>query len=70
MAPQMELTVGPLPTINSNNQDLLHDLHCPKHDANILHAYADSDWATCVKTQRSFGSTVICLAGGTIAYKC
>jgi hypothetical protein len=42
----------------------------PEYDANILHAYADSDWATCVKTRRSFGGTCICLAGGTITYKC
>ena len=41
----------------------------PQHDALTVHAYADSDWATCVKTRRSFGGTVICLAGGTIAYK-
>ncbi len=36
----------------------------------MLHAYADLDWATCVKTRRSFGATCIQLAGGTIAYKC
>ncbi len=59
MAPWMELKESLLPTINSNNQDLQHDLYCPKHDTNILHAYADSDWATCVKTQRSFCGTVI-----------
>jgi hypothetical protein len=34
-----------------------------------LHAYTDLDWATCVKTRCSFGGMVICLAGGTIAYK-
>jgi hypothetical protein len=27
----------------------------PEHDANVMHAYADSDWATCAKTRRSFG---------------
>ena len=59
---------GPLPTINSNKQDLLLD-NRPQHDATTLHAFADSDWATCVKTRRSFGGTVIRLAGGTIAYK-
>ncbi len=42
----------------------------PEYDANVLHAYADLDWATCIKTQRSFGGTCIRLAGGTIAYKC
>ena len=35
-----------------------------------MHAYADSDWATCVKTRRSFGGIDLRLAGGTIAYKC
>ena len=35
-----------------------------------MHAYANSDWATCVKTCRSFGGIVLRLAGGTIAYKC
>jgi hypothetical protein len=35
-----------------------------------MHAYADSDWATCVKTRRYFGGIVLRLAGGTIAYKC
>lgn len=67
-APRNELPEGPLPKINSNPQDLL--LHNrPQHDASTLHAYADSDWASCVKTRRSFGGTVIRLAGGTIAYK-
>ena len=32
-------------------------------------AYGDSDWATCVKTRRSFSGICILLAGGTIAYK-
>jgi hypothetical protein len=64
-----EFKEGPLPQINSNKQDLLL-ADRPEHDANIVHAYADSDWATCVKTRRSFGGAVIRLAGGTIAYKC
>jgi hypothetical protein len=64
----LELKEGPLPQINSNKQDLLIDDH-PQHDASTLHAFADSDWATCVKTRRSFGGTIIRLAGGTIAYK-
>jgi hypothetical protein len=42
----------------------------PEYDTNVLHAYADSDWATCIKTRHSFGGTCIHLAGGTIAYKC
>jgi hypothetical protein len=65
-----EFKEGPLPRVNSNIQDLLLDMTRPEHDANVMHAYADSDWATCVKTHRSFGSIILHLAGGTIAYKC
>ena len=67
--PRPELPEGPLPPINSNRQDILLDGR-PQFDATTAHAYADSDWATCVKTRRSFGGTCIRLAGGTIAYKC
>ena len=66
--PRLELKEGPLPMVHSNKSDLLLDKF-PEHDATTLHVYADSDWATCVKTRRSFGGTVIRLAGGTIAYK-
>ncbi len=48
-SPCMELLEGPLPPVHSNKQDLLLDNH-PEHDATVLIAYADSDWATCVKT--------------------
>jgi hypothetical protein len=58
-APRMELNKGPLPPINSNKQDLLLHHFQPEHDANIVHAYTNSDWATCVKTHQSFGSAVI-----------
>ena len=47
--PRMELPEGPIPPINSNRQDILLDDH-PQFDASTIHAYADSDWATCVKT--------------------
>jgi hypothetical protein len=67
-APREEFKEGPLPKINSNKQDLLLG-NRPEYDANVLHAYADSDWASCVKTRRSFGGTCIRLTGGTIAYK-
>ena len=67
--PRMELPEGPLPTIKSTRQDILLD-NRPQFDAHIAHAYANSDWATCTKTQRSFGGTCIRLAGSTIAYKC
>jgi hypothetical protein len=68
-APHPEFDKGPLPRINSNRQDLLLT-NCPKFDANIAHTYADSDWATCIKTRLSIGGTCLRLAGGTIAYKC
>jgi hypothetical protein len=67
--PHMELPEGPLPTVNSTCQDILLD-NRPQFYAHIAHAYADSNWATCTKTQRSFGGTCIRLAGNTIAYKC
>ena len=66
--PRTDLPESPLPTINSNAQDLLLD-DCPDHTASIAVAYADSDWATCIKTRRSFSGICIQLAGGTIAYK-
>jgi hypothetical protein len=48
-APRIEFKEGPIPRINSNKQDLLLD-ECPEYGANVLHAYADLDWATYVKT--------------------
>jgi len=66
--PRPELPDGPLPPINSNRQDLLLE-NRPHHDATTAVAYGDSDWATCVKTRRSFSGICIQLAGGTIAYK-
>ena len=48
--PRMELPEGPLPPIHSNKQDILLD-NRPQFDANIAHAYPDSDWASCVKTR-------------------
>ncbi len=47
---RMELKEGPLPVVQSGEQDLLLDSVCLDHDANVLHAYTDSDWATCPKT--------------------
>ncbi len=63
-----DLPTGPLPTVNSNVKDLLLESR-PQHDAHIAVAYGDSDWATCVKTHRSFSGICIQLAGGTVAYK-
>jgi hypothetical protein len=68
-SPCPELLEGPLPCVNSDCQDILVD-NWPQFDASIAHAYADSDWATCVKTRWSFGGICIHLDGGTIAYKC
>jgi hypothetical protein len=65
-APRPELPEGPLPQVNSNQSDILLE-NRPQFDALMAHAFADSDWATCVKTRRSFGGICIRLAGGTIA---
>jgi hypothetical protein len=67
-SPCLDLPEGPMPPVNSNNKDLLLG-DCPDHDASIAVVYGDSDWATCVKTQRSFSEICVQLAGGTIAYK-
>jgi hypothetical protein len=64
----MELPEGPPPPIRSNEKDILLDDR-PQFDPSVVHAYADSDWATCIKTRQSFGGVCIRLAGGTIAYK-
>ncbi len=66
--PRLDLPEGSLPIINSNHSDLLLD-GGPDHDASIAVAYGDSEWATCVKMQRSISGICIQLAGGTIAYK-
>lgn len=39
----------------------------PKHEQMDMHAYVNSDWATCPKTLRSFTGIIVKLAGGTIA---
>ena len=67
-AERNDLPEGPSPRINSNKSDLLLQ-NRPQHDANVAVAYADSDWATCIKTRRSFTGACIFLAGGVIAYK-
>ncbi len=67
--PHTELPEGPPPPILSNKQDIMLD-NWPQFNPSTAHAYADSDWATCVKTHRSFGGIRIRLAGSTIAYKC
>ena len=56
-APRLELPEGPLPPIASNRQDILLDGR-PQFDATTAHAYANSDWATCVKTSCSLKTNV------------
>jgi hypothetical protein len=65
---RQDLREGPPPTINSCQKDLLLNGR-PDHDPDIAVAYADSDWATCIKTRRSFTGVCILLAGGVVAYK-
>jgi hypothetical protein len=60
-SPCLDLPDGPLPRVNSNNNDLLLNDR-PNHDATIAVAYGDSDWATCVKTHLLFsGICILCL---------
>ncbi len=66
--PHMDLPKGPLPTVNSNNWDLLLDAR-PAHDTMTAVAYGDSDWASCIKTCCSFSGICIQLVGGSITYK-
>jgi hypothetical protein len=65
----MELPEGAIPQINSNRQDLLLDVAHTNFNATTAHIYLNSDWATGMKTRRSFTRICMHLAGGTIAYK-
>ncbi len=67
--PCLEFLKGPIPNIKSNKTDIILNGQ-PQFNPLIAHVFADSDWATCPKTRRSFGGVCIQLAGGTIAYKC
>jgi hypothetical protein len=64
MAPWQELKEGLLPIVQSNKQNLLMDSDQSDTVAHTLHAYADSDRATCPKTRHSFGDVCLQLAGG------
>jgi hypothetical protein len=67
--PRLEFPEGPIPNINSNKTNIILGGR-PQFNPLNAHAFANSDWATCPKTQCSFGGVYIRLAGSTIAYKC
>ena len=57
------------PTINSKLHDLLLDGRPLETDPFTLSASADSEWAACPQTRRSFAGACLRVAGGTVAYK-
>jgi hypothetical protein len=64
----MDLPDDPLPTISSTPHDIaLTDR--PLDHPTRTHGYMDSSWGDCLLTRRSFGGTLMRLAGGPIAYK-
>ena len=68
--PLMTLPEHPLPICaTSLHGPLPPTITRPQHAPLNINAYADSDWATCTKTRRSFSGIIVQLAGGTIAYK-
>ena len=70
ITPRMDLPEHPIPTCaTSLHGPIPPEVQRPNHDCTQLHAYTDSDWATCTKTRRSFSGIIVQLAGGTIAYK-
>jgi hypothetical protein len=66
--PCSELKSIPLPTILSNEHDLLRT-KCQQHDALNAHGMSDADWASCICTRGSFTGSLIKLAGTAVAYK-
>jgi hypothetical protein len=64
----MDLPDDPLPTISSTPHDILLADRPPEHPFRT-HGYMDSSWGDCLLTRRSFGGTLMRLAGGPIAYK-
>jgi len=66
--PRPELESIPLPTILSTEHDLLRDKR-QHHDALDAHGMSDADWASCIRTRRSFTGSLIKLAGAAVAYK-
>ena len=66
--PRSELDSVPLPIIMSTEQDLLRT-NRQHHDALDAHGMSDADWASCLRTRRSFTGSLIKLAGAAVAYK-
>ena len=57
----------PPPPLLINAHDLLLNGR-PIHAANNIHAYMDSEWATCPRIQRSVGDANLYLAGGMMVW--
>ncbi len=66
--PRPELKSILLPTVLSNEYDLLRTQR-QQHNTLIAHGMSDANWASCIRTQRSFTGSLIKLAGSTVAYK-
>jgi KUP system potassium uptake protein len=63
-----DLPDAPRPTIISDKRELFQDKR-REFGPMELNAQADSDWAHCPKTRRSFTGVIVRMAGGTIAWK-
>jgi hypothetical protein len=66
--PNMDLPDDPLPVVSSTPHDIELMNRPPDHPTRT-HGYMDSSWGDCLLTRRSFGGTLMRLAGGPIAYK-
>jgi hypothetical protein len=66
--PRPKLKSIPLPTILSNEHDLLRTQR-QQHNALIAHRMSNADWASCICTRCSFTGSLIKLAGAVVAYK-
>jgi hypothetical protein len=66
--PNMDLPDDPLPVVSSTPHDI-ELMNRPVDVPHLTHGYMDSSWGDCLLTRRSFGGTLMRLAGGPIAYK-
>jgi hypothetical protein len=66
--PRMDLPEGPFPTIHHDTYQFTNN-PCDTHNHHTLHAYADSDWASCRKTRNAITGGVIMVAGCAVGYK-